>query len=180
LDFRIAALAAYLVTRVAEVCIHRSNYRILREAGAEELIPKLMRRYYLYSLLIIPASIGERLVVGQDPPARVVLIGLVALAVGVLLRTWAIGSLGTLWSMRCLAVPGLRALRVGPYRFLDNPEYISRLIDGVGISVVLGGSVVPFLYVLLSLSLQRGITNIEARQLLELSHPPRRPHQSPA
>jgi methyltransferase len=180
LDFRIAALAAYLVTRVAEVCIHRSNYRILREAGAEELIPKLMRRYYLYSLLIIPASIGERLVVGQDPPARAALIGLVALAVGVLLRTWAIGSLGTLWSMRCLALPGLRALRVGPYRFLDNPEYISRLIDGVGISVVLGGRVVPFLYVLLSLSLQRGITNIEARQLLELSHPPRHPHQSPA
>ena len=178
--FRIAALAAYLVTRVAEICIHRSNYRVLRKAGAEELIPKLMRRYYLHSLLIIPASIIERMVVGVEPSPMAVQLGLVALSIGLLLRIWAIASLGTQWSMRCLALTNMRALSSGPYRFLENPEYLSRLIDGAGMCVVLGGRVVPLLYVIVQLVIQRCITTVEGRQLIELSHPLRNSRQSPA
>ena len=178
--FRIAALAAYLVTRVAEICIHRSNYQVLRRAGAEELIPKLMQRYYLHSLLILPASMIECMFTGFDPPARAVQLGLAALAIGAMLRIWAIASLGIQWSMRCLALANMRARSVGPYRFFANPEYLSRLIDGVGICVVLGGCFIPLVYVIIQLVMQRRITNVEGRQLLEHSHSLGLSQQSPA
>lgn len=173
-------MAAYLVTRVAELCIHRSNYRILRLAGAEELIPKLMRRYYLHSILIVPAAFIEQKILQVGPPALAVQLGLVALAVGVLLRIWVIASLGTQWTMRCLALANLRARSTGPYRFFDNPEYLSRLIDGVGMCVVLGGRIVPLLYVIIQLALQRQITAVEGRQLTEVSYAVRSSRQSPA
>src|SRR5262249_15272244 len=111
----------------------------------------------------------------EAPPTEAVLGGLAAMAAGTLLRLWAIQSLGSLWTMRCLAIPGLRPRRVGPYRILDNPEYISRLIDGLGLAVVLGGLLVPLLYLFAMLALHRRTTEIEARQLVELSHPLRRP-----
>lgn len=170
MDFRIAALVAYFVTRAAELTIHRANYRLLRKAGAEELIPQLMRRYYIYSLLVVPVSWIEYLLIKQAPPSIAIQIGLVMMASAVLLRTWAISSLGVRWTMRCLALPGVRATGVGPYRYLDSPEYLSRLVEGVGVGLMLGGRISLVAFVLLLSVLQRRITRIESRQLMELSH----------
>lgn len=170
MDFRIAALAAYLVTRAAELTIHRANYRVLRKAGAEELIPQLMRRYYLYSFIIIPAAWLECQLLQREPPLMAVQVGLTMMAGAVMLRAWAISSLGVRWTMRCLALPGMRATGIGPYRYLDSPEYLSRLIEGVGLGLLLGGRITLICFVILLVALQRRITRIETRQLVELSH----------
>ena len=84
------------------------------------------------------------------------------------MRYWAISSLGTLWSMRCITLPGLRAVNAGPYRFMNNPEYISRVIDGVGVSLLTGSKITGLTYIVLSAILVRKMNAMEQRQLSEL------------
>ena len=71
--------------------------------------------------------------------------------------------------MRCITLPGFRAVNAGPYRFMNNPEYISRIMDGVGISLLTGSKITGLFYVVLSSIFVRKINAIEQRQLSELS-----------
>jgi methyltransferase len=53
-------------------------------------------------------------------------------------RYWVIGSLGRQWNTRVIVVPGLPAVRRGPYRFLwlRHPNYWIVAIEGVALPLV--------------------------------------------
>src|SRR5205085_142613 len=108
-----AVLSGYALSRLAEHRIHALNYRILQDYGAEELIPTLMRRFYLAILFFIPWAALEPWLLHVPPSRDAVIGGLILLICGLVLRFWAIHSLGRLWSMRCMAIAGAPLVRKG-------------------------------------------------------------------
>jgi len=86
-------------------------------------------------------------------------------------RHWAIRSLGRLWSKRCVFIPGMPHIRSGPYRFVANPEYLSRLLDGIGLCLVLGATTVIIPYALSVILMSYRIVKTEVRQIREVSVP---------
>lgn len=161
-------LAAFLLGRLAEWRIHRKNYEALRRAGAVELSPTLMRGYYLVTVLVLPGAFLEQALTGALPARWMILVGATLAGVAILLRLWAIRSLGTLWTMRCIAVPGLRHRAVGPYKVIDNPEYLSRLVEGAGICLLLGAEVTLALYVTVTAAYGVYLAGVEREQLAQV------------
>src|SRR3712207_9343539 len=53
-------------------------------------------------------------------------------------RYWVIASLGRQWNTRVIVVPGLPAVRRGPYRFgwLRHPNYWIVAIEGIALPLV--------------------------------------------
>jgi methyltransferase len=166
--FSLIVTCAYLLNRWAEARISKSHYKILKNAGGEELGSRLLKKYYFLCLAVFPSALIEQSLLQPPIFKEMLLLGLSLILFGHLLRYWAISSLGTLWSMRCIALPGLRAVNSGPYRYLNNPEYISRLMDGIGVSVLTGSKVTGLFYVVISALMIRRMNALEQRQLSEL------------
>jgi methyltransferase len=70
----------------------------------------------------------------------VVLVGSMAL------RYWAIASLGPRWSTRVVVVPNLRAVEVGPYRWIRHPNYLAVIAEGFAIPLLHGAWISCFLF----------------------------------
>lgn len=52
------------------------------------------------------------------------------------LRWWCIAVLGPQWNTRVIVVPGLEAVRSGPYRLLRHPNYVAVVLEGVALPLV--------------------------------------------
>ena len=143
----VLALAAFIVGRLTEWRIHRRNYGALCAMGAIELSPWLMRGYYGLTVAVVPAAFLEQILAPSVPTRGMLFVGSALAGGAILLRLWAIRSLGSFWTMRCMALPGIRLHARGPYRILDNPEYFSRIIEGAGISLLLSAEVTLAVYV---------------------------------
>ena len=166
--FSLIIVGAYFLNRCAEWRISAGHYKILKNAGGEELGSTLLKKYYLLCLLVFPFALVEQSVLSPPIYKEMLRFGLLLILAGHMLRYWAISSLGTLWSMRCITLPGLRAVNAGPYRYMNNPEYISRIMDGVGISLLTGSKITGIAYVVISTILVRKMNTMEQRQLSEL------------
>lgn len=54
------------------------------------------------------------------------------------IRYWCIISLGRCWNTRILVIPGGRAIRHGPYRFLKHPNYLAVALELAAVPLVFG------------------------------------------
>lgn len=166
----ISVVSAYLLVAMAEHRMHHFNYQFLMVAGGEELIPGLMSKYYKFIYLCLVVAVLERIFFrdGTSDVPELKFLGSFLLFTGFVLRQWSIRTLGRLWSKRCVFIPGMPHIKSGPYRFMANPEYLSRLIDGVGLCLVLGATWTLLPYVFLVTVLSYRITKIESRQIREV------------
>jgi methyltransferase len=62
------------------------------------------------------------------------MLGLVLAAQG--LRWWCVVTLGRQWCTRVVVVPGLSAVRAGPYRKLRHPNYVAVVVEGFALPLV--------------------------------------------
>jgi len=168
----LAVLSAYLFGRIAEKRIHRFNYDLLTFAGAEELIPRLMKWYYRLLFVFIPIGLLEFIAAQFRAPEWLPFAALGMIASAQLLRLWVIQTMGRLWTMRCMALPGASVLKTGPFRFLRHPEYVSRVLDGMGIFLFVGSWVTALLYAVAVSAIALKISKIERRQLSEFASEP--------
>ena len=51
-------------------------------------------------------------------------------------RYWCIAALGRQWNTRIVVVPGLGAVRRGPYRWLRHPNYVIVAAEGLALPLV--------------------------------------------
>jgi len=141
---------------------------MLRAAGADERVTVLMRVYYGFTALILPLAVFEHVALGAALLRAQLVGGLILIAVGLALRFWAIQSLGSYWTMRCLGLPRLRQLNRGPYKFISDPEYLSRVFDALGFSLIFAARWTLGVSVLVTLVLGGLAAAAERRQSAEL------------
>ncbi len=72
-------------------------------------------------------------------PLAVVDSGIVLMAVGIVVRQWAIATLGRFFSTHLRVVEGHRIVDVGLYRYVRHPSYTGALIIMLGVGLA-GGS----------------------------------------
>src|SRR5262245_33582517 len=116
--FFVALVAAAAAVAIVERLYARRNERRLLREGAEEVAPWVFRLMVPVYVAIFPAAVAEHLVLTPRPPLAlaIVMVALFLLAKG--LKTWAIVSLGDLWTMRVILPRSLRVLAGGPDRHL--------------------------------------------------------------
>jgi methyltransferase len=110
-----------IIQRFTELYISKRNERWLLAQGAIEY----GREHYPYIValhtLFIVSSIGEYFLTGGRP------ISYIALSLFILLlafKYWVLSSLGTYWNTRIYRVPGVVAVKKGPYKLFKHPNYV--------------------------------------------------------
>lgn len=53
-----------------------------------------------------------------------------------LLRWWCITTLGQQWNTRVIIVPGLERVSGGPYRYLNHPNYVAVVLEGLVLPMI--------------------------------------------
>lgn len=132
----VVSLVGLYLMMALEGILSWNNEAVLRRHGAIEPpgdVYQTMR--WAYPLTFLAIGI-EGLVRGQ-PPARVVIFGIVVLTAAKILKFWAIGSLGARWSFRVLVLPEAPLVERGPYRFSRHPNYIAVCGEIVGAAIML-------------------------------------------
>ena len=69
------------------------------------------------------------------------------------LRWWCIGTLGKRWNTRVIVVPGLPLVRRGPYRFLNHPNYVAVVAEGIALPLVYDAYITATLFTAINLVL---------------------------
>lgn len=147
--FEMLVIVGYLVGRSSDFLVHLRHYKALRIFEYQERAIGLMRVFYVLDVMLPFILLGYMEWHGQaEVSSNALLTAVVLLSVGFSLRVWAIMSLGSVWTMRCLSLSGVQPLKVGPFRFLKHPEYCARLIEAMGLAGCLRvPSIIPYIIV---------------------------------
>ncbi len=89
------------------------------------------------------------------------------------LRWWCISVLGRQWCTRIVVVPGLSAVRSGPYRWLRHPNYLAVVVEGFALPLVHSAWVTAVVFTIANAVLLRTRVAAEERALQALA--PSRP-----
>jgi len=115
--------AFYALERLCELRLAARNRRAILARGGREFFPETYRELVLLHTLFFAALLSESYP-WRVPLDLLTLTCLAALALLMALRYWCIATLGAHWNTRIVVLPGVAAIRRGPYRFLRHPNYL--------------------------------------------------------
>ncbi|KQV69508.1 hypothetical protein ASC64_06585 [Nocardioides sp. Root122] len=139
--------------RLAELVVSVRNAAWSKERGGIETgqghYPFMV---VLHTGLLVGALV-EAWVRRPDVPSVLAwsMLGLVVLSQA--LRWWCIGTLGRRWNTRVIVVPGLAAVRSGPYRLLSHPNYVAVVVEGFALPLVHAGWITAVVFTVLNAGL---------------------------
>jgi methyltransferase len=84
------------------------------------------------------------------------------------LRWWCIRTLGRQWSTRVIVVPGLSAVRRGPYRLLAHPNYVAVVVEGFALPLVHAAWITALVFTVANAALLSVRIRVEDAALTEL------------
>jgi protein-S-isoprenylcysteine O-methyltransferase Ste14 len=93
------------------------------------------------SQLVAVIDFGYRAEMRPAPVSALVLGGLLLAAAGLVLRLWAIRTLGRFFTVIVTCVPDQKVVRDGPYRILRHPSYTGAVLAAAGVVITLGSLV---------------------------------------
>ena len=148
-------VAAVAVGRLLELRIARRNAeRTLARGGFEvgQGHYRVMVALHAAWLAACPAEVWllDRALV---PPRAAA--ALVALAVAVALRWWAIATLGERWSTRVIVLPAGEPVTAGPYRWLRHPNYLAVVLEIAALPLIHGAWLTALVFSLANVLLLR-------------------------
>lgn len=154
--------------RLVELALARRNERRARARGAVER----GGGHYLFIVglhsLWLLSTLVEGLLRGPEFP----IYWPVALAAFLLvqpLRYWAIFSLGESWNTKILVVPGAKLVRLGPYRYLNHPNYVVVVVEILAFPLIFGAWIAALVFTVLNAVVLRVRIREENRALRELT-----------
>lgn len=104
--------------RLGELWLARRNTAGLLAQGAVEIAPG----HYPAIVLMHATWLGALWVFGWDQPIDPFWFAVFAvLQIG---RVWVLGTLGSRWTTRIMVVPGECLVARGPYRYVNQPNYV--------------------------------------------------------
>lgn len=118
-----------VLERLFEVWLSRRNARrVLARGGAEAGAGHYPVMVALHACFFV-AALTEVLVFATRPAGWLTLVALAVMCGSMLLRYWAILSLGDRWNTRVVYEPGVAPVRTGPYRWLRHPNYVAVVLE---------------------------------------------------
>ncbi len=126
----VTALVIYLV-RMQEVMARRATIAGERK---ETLTLKL---FMLCGVLIIVCGIVEFLVLRPAVNWTIEGLGVVLSVAALVLRRWAIRTLGIFWSLHVELRADQQLLTAGPFRFVRHPVYLGMCLEVLGLGLIL-------------------------------------------
>jgi methyltransferase len=95
---------------------------------------------------------------------------MVALVVGAMvLRYWAIATLGESWNTRVVVVPGERAVAGGPYRFVRHPNYLAVVVEVAALPLLHGAWLTAVVFSIANALMLRTRIRVEDEALASLA-----------
>lgn len=157
------------VQRVIELALSFRNLRIAREKGGreyyKETFPTIVALHSFFLIFLLGESYPWR--VPFDPITVVSLFTLILLQ---LLRYWCIATLGSAWNTRIIVVPGGKAVRGGPYRFLRHPNYLVVALEFLFFPLLLRTPITFAIFFPLNLLVLRQRIRLEEQAMRELTN----------
>jgi len=93
--------------------------------------------------------------------------GVAVMAAGLALRSWAIATLGRMFSVDVAIQPEHRIVRAGPYHSVRHPSYTGMLLAFAGLGIALGNWLSLALAVVPTTAVILFRVNVEERALME-------------
>ncbi len=129
-------IALVAVERVVELVVSKRNLRWSAEHGGVEY----GRSHYPYMVVLHVFLLVGSLVevwVWQKPLIPALAWAMFALVLASqALRWWCIATLGKRWNTLVVIIPDLPRVTGGPYRWLNHPNYVAVVIEGIALPMV--------------------------------------------
>lgn len=166
----VLAVGLLALQRLLELLLSRRNEYLLRARGAVERGQKHYPLIVALHSLWLLSTFVEGALRGPDFPLWwPVPLALFLLAQPV--RYWAIFSLGESWNTKILIVPGAERVRLGPYRYLDHPNYLVVSVEILTFPLIFGAWITALVFSALNAALLFVRIKEENRALKELAEP---------
>jgi protein-S-isoprenylcysteine O-methyltransferase Ste14 len=109
-----------------------------REKEQGEIHQKWTLNLYIVSHVIVGAgTILEFLLLKRDINFIVTIVGITLYLCGLIIRNWAIRSLGKFWSIHIEMRKNHKMIRTGPYKYVRHPAYLSILCETWGVPLIM-------------------------------------------
>ena len=122
----IAFILILILQRFTELYISKRNEKWLLSQGAIEY----GRRHYPYIValhtLFMVSLITEYYLSGGQPMSYIFLLLFILLLT---FKYWVLSSLGLYWNTRIYRIPGVVAVRKGPYKLFKHPNYVDVILE---------------------------------------------------
>lgn len=130
------------------------NTNFLKFVGAQEnkTVSFWSKSFRILLMSAAVFSLAEFLVGRYSLSLEKLLVGVIMAIVGLALKYWALASTGRYWSHRCYVVIGAGLQQLGPYRWLDHPEWLARLLEVFGIWFCLQNPVLGAFFLFLAIA----------------------------
>ncbi|HEX6517247.1 MAG TPA: isoprenylcysteine carboxyl methyltransferase family protein [Nocardioidaceae bacterium] len=159
------------VERLAELVVSTRNARwSLARGGVEHGRGHFPPMVLLHTGLLVGALV-EAWVRRPAVPLFLagVMLALVVASQG--LRWWCIGTLGRQWNTRVIVVPGMTAVRRGPYRWLPHPNYVAVVVEGLALPLMHACWITAAAFTVLNAGVLGVRIRVENAALASLSEP---------
>ena len=131
-----ALVVATGLERIAELVVSTRHARWSFERGGQESgrghFPAMVA---LHTGLLV-ACVGEAALADRPFLPWLGWPALVVVLASQALRWWCISVLGPQWNTRVIVVPDLPLVRRGPYRWLNHPNYVAVVAEGIALPLV--------------------------------------------
>lgn len=158
--------------RIFELVVSKRNLRWSFDQGGIEY----GRSHYKYMVVIhvgLLAGCLAEVWVYRPELNPLVSGGALALAMGSqALRWWCITTLGKQWNTLVVIIPGLTAVRNGPYKWFKHPNYVAVVIEGIALPMVGFAWRTALIFTLLNFFVLRTRLKVENQALTTLAPQP--------
>lgn len=141
-----------VLQRVSELVLARRNERRTRARGGIEYGAGHYPIIVLLHVCWFIAFNAESYMRGGGPTSLWPLWSSLFIAAQIL-RYWAISSLGEFWNTRIIVVPGIVAVRSGPYKYMPHPNYVAVLIEFVAVPMLVDAPITAIVGTVLNVAL---------------------------
>ncbi len=135
-NFYIALIVLTAIERLIEVKVSNKNARWSMDRGGVEH----GRGHYPFMVVLhtgfLFACVAEAFFMERP---FIPWLGIPMFVLAILcqaLRWWCIRSLGPRWNTRVIIVPGLKRIESGPYKYINHPNYVAVIIEGMALPLI--------------------------------------------
>lgn len=141
-----ALVAAVCLERLFELAISRRNLELALEHGGMEVGFGHFRWMVLLHTTFLFACPAEVWLLERSfvPALGWPMLGLLVLTM--VLRYWAVTTLGERWNTRIVLVPGMPIEAAGPYRFVKHPNYVAVVLELAALPLIHGAWLTALVY----------------------------------